>query len=1050
MAKHVILEAYTFTPSTRTVAITGKNIRREQLLLITNTTTNTVVYNFSDPDLKATSYTNAISATTGQETTTVVLNYNTTSMSATDKLSIMVEETYTEIVPSETMRDPVDKLRVSTPQSLIDTDFEYGTQPTKWESLQMLNNRPSAFFDSTQYNLISAMTSSTTTVTVTMQAFNASTGIVSAAAISTITGIGSTVGLYPGMTIIKQSGTGAFGSGTTTILSVDSATQITAQSGSAMSTGTLVFTLAMPSVGQPIFVQGTLDAGYADGWWLCSASTTGTGVFTYTTIASPTMVGGTLFDAQKTYVYFGTFYTGAAIPAGTTAIVTDATRATVTTTNAHGLRIGDSIFVVGSSTNTALNSTWVVERTLTSNTFTFLTSAAATTHTTPLNACIYPRAQGYVVHRPFDGGVQFSDVAPYHGYQVIRQTRRQFRYQSGKAMQFSTGSILKPSLAVDNVTSSGATVTVTCKYPHGLLAGGYIKVSGSADTAYNGIFAVATVTSTLVFTYTSTSLYTASGNTTTLTLTTGTTPSTTPAPGFPITISPYAWYGSQNRVGLFDQQNGFFFEFDGQNIYCVKRSSTQQISGTIAVTSGSASVTGTSTKFSQELKPGDYIVIRGMSYLVQAITADSGAGALIIYPEYRGLANITSVTVSKTIETRTVQSSWNIDKMDGTGASQYNLDLTRMQMYYIDYTWYGAGAIRFGFKNARGEVVYCHRIPNNNLNTEAYMRSGNLVARYETNSLAPITYLTSTLTSGVTASMAVADTSAFPSAGTLVLSQAANTGAVIEYVTYTGKTATTFTTLTRNYQGVTIPGAGSAAGGSATATTFTVSGVTTASAGGTAPIKVELYGPSQASTIGHWGSAVIMDGRYDDDKSLVFVGGMNRSQLITNVAQDATVPLVSIRISPSIDNGLTGVLGSREIINRMQLVMRSLSTITTGTNMTFLISLRLNGRVSSGVFSSVGGSSLAQLAIHSSGSTITGGENVFGFYTATGVNTEDLNQVRDLGNSILGGGTTLTCPTTANNVYPDGPDIITICATNVTTVTTNSILARISWTEAQA
>jgi len=88
-----------------------------------------------------------------------------------------------------------------------------------------------------------------------------------------------------------------------------------------------------------------------------------------------------------------------------------------------------------------------------------------------------------------------------------------------------------------------------------------------------------------------------------------------------------------------------------------------------------------------------------------------------------------------------------------------------------------------------------------------------------------------------------------------------------------------------------------------------------------------------------------MDGRYDDDKSLVFVGGMNRSQLISNVAQDATVPLISLRISPSIDNGLTGVLGSREIVNRMQLVMRSLSTITTGTNCTFLISLRLNGRV---------------------------------------------------------------------------------------------------------
>ena len=764
------------------------------------------------------------------------------------------------------------------------------------------------------------------------------------------------------------------------------------------------------------------------------------------------MVGGTLFDGTKTYVYFGTFYTGSLIPWGGTAIVTDGTRATVTTTNGHGLRIGDSVFVVGTTTNTALNNVWVVERTLTSNTFTFLTSAAATTHTTPSvagSSGLYPRGQGYVIHRPFDGGVQFSDVAPYHGYQVIRQTRRQFRYQSGKAMQFSTGSIMKPALVVDNITNggSGTTITVTCKYPHGLLAGGFIKVSGSSDNAYNGIFAVATVTSTLVFTYVSTALYTASGNSTTLTLTAGTTPSTAPAPGFPLTVSPYAWYGSANRVGLFDMQNGFFFEYDGQNVYCVKRSSTTQISGSTAINSGSATCTGTGTKYSQELKPGDYIVIRGMSYIVQSIASDT---SMFIYPEYRGATNISNVIVSKTIDTRFVQSSWNIDKMDGTGASLYNLDLTRMQMFYIDYTWYGAGAIRFGFKNNRGEVIYCHRIPNNNINTEAYMRSGNLVARYETNSLSPYTYLTSTLTSGVTASMAVADTSLFPSSGTVVVSQSGNTGAVIEYVQYTGKTGTTLTGLTRNYQGITIPGAGSAAGGSGAATTFTVTGVTTASAGGTAPVKVEFYGPSQASTIGHWGSAVIMDGRYDDDKSLVFVGGMNRSQLISNVAQDATVPLISLRISPSIDNGLTGALGSREIVNRMQLVMRSLSTITTGTNCTFLISLRLNGRVSAGVFTSVGGSSLAQLAVHTSGTTILGGENVFGFYTASGVNTEDLNQVRDLGTSILGGGTTNTCPTTANNVYPDGPDIITICATNVTTVTTNSILARISWTEAQA
>lgn len=1031
MAKHVILERYTFTPSTRTIVVTGKNIRREQLLLITNTTTGTVLYNFSDPALGATSYTNTVDSVTGTESTTIVLSYNTSSMSSTDKVSILVEEIYHDIMPAEVMRDPVDKFRISSPQSLIDTDFEYGQQPTKWESITMLNNRPSAFYDATLPSVISNVTASGTTVSVTLQAYTASTGVVTAGIVSTITGIGSTVGLYPGAQLIKQSGTGTFGSGAVaTVLSIDSTTQITVQTSATMATGAIVFTVAMPTVGQPIFIQGTLDQANADDWWLCTSSTSGTGIFQYTTISAP---AASLYDPTKTYAYYGQFYTGAAIPAGTTAIVTDGTRATVTTTNGHGLRVGDGVFIVGTSTNTALNSTYIVERVLTTNVFTFLTAVAGATHTTPLNACVYPKPLGYVQHRPFDGGVQFSNVSPYPGYQVIRQTRRQFRYQSGKGIQFSTGSILKPGLFVEGITSSGSTATVTTKYFHGLLPGSYIRVSGVAagtastllDGYYNGTFLVTAATA-LSFTYTMTG-----------------TPTNSTATGFPISVSPFSWYGSSNRIGMFDHQNGFFFEFDGQTIYCVKRSSTQQISGSIAVNAATNAVTGTNTKFASQLKPGDYVVIRGMSYIVQTITSET---AMTIYPEYRGASNISNAVVSKTIDTKYPQSAWNIDKMDGTGVSLMNIDLTKMQMFYIDFTWYGAGAIRFGFKNNRGEVTYCHRIVNNNLNTEAYMRSGNMVARYETNTLTPYTYLTSTLPSAQTSLMSVNDVSLFPNSGTVVVTQPGNAGNTVEYITYTSKTTSntsnTLTGLTRNIQNITVAGAGSAAGGNASATTFTFSA--------TAPTKVELFAPTQASSVSHWGSAVIMDGRYDDDKSLVFVGGMNRNQTISNIGQDITVPLISLRIAPSVDNGLTGILGSREIINRMQLVMRSLSTYTTGTNVTFLINLRLNGRVSAGQFSSVGGSSLAQVAVHSSGTRIDGGENVFGFYSNAGVNTEDLNQVRDLGTNILGGGNTLTCPTTFANLYPDGPDIITITATNVTSVTTNSILARISWTEAQA
>lgn len=957
MAKHVIIENYALTPATKTLVITGKNIRREQLLLITNITSNTVIYNFSDSTLGATSHTNTTDAITGLETTTIILTYNTTSMSALDKIAIMVEETYTEIVPSETMRDPVDKLRVSTPQSLIDTDFEYGMQPTKWESLTLLNNRPSASYDPT-------------------------TGITNTASTPAFVGA---VGSYTMTNVTSSAKVVTVALGNTTGI----------------------------AAGIPIFITGTNDTANVDGWWVVESVSAGVS-FTFTVTNTPSTTA--LIDLNKTIVFIGSYLTGAGIP--TSSIVMSGSAGTVTTTYAHGLRVGDAFQIVGTTGTSGyatgagtINSSWVVATTPSNTVFTFAAVGGAVTATLSAGATLtlFPRSLGYVEHRPYDGGVQFSNESPYHGYQVIRQTRRQFRYQSGKAMQFSTGSVLKPSLYVDTITSSGTTVTVTTRYPHGLQLGAVVRVSGCVETAYNGTF---TVTGSTAVSFVYTAL---------------TTPSATPATGYPITVSPFSWYGASNRVGMFDSQNGFYFEYDGQTLYAVKRSSTNQLSGKVATTNGQQTVVGTGTKFSSQLKPGDFIVIRGMSYLVQVITSDT---QMYIYPEYRG-GSTTGCIVSKTVNTRYPQSTWNIDRCDGNGASLFNLDLTKMQMFYMDYTWYGAGAIRFGFKNNRGEVIYCHRIPNSNINSEAYMRSGNLVARYETNTIPYQTYLTATLSSASTtgATISVADTTGWPASGTAVIYTASATGASIEYITYSAKT---LTTLTINARGQT---------GGTSAQTFTYSA--------TAPILVELYSPQAASTISHWGSSVIMDGRFDDDKSLVFVAGMSTS--VTNIGAGITVPLISIRVAPSVDNGLTGILGGREILNRMQLVLRSMGAYTTGSGMTFLISLRLNGRVSAGTFAAVGGSSLAQVAYHTGGTTISGGEQVFAFFTTTpGVTAQDLTQVRDIGNSILGGGTVFSCPTTAANLYPDGPDILTLCATNITAVTTNSINARLSWTEAQA
>ena len=57
MARRVILDTqYTFTPATKTITI-PRIIPKERLLLITNVTSNRVIYNFSDPTLYATSWT---------------------------------------------------------------------------------------------------------------------------------------------------------------------------------------------------------------------------------------------------------------------------------------------------------------------------------------------------------------------------------------------------------------------------------------------------------------------------------------------------------------------------------------------------------------------------------------------------------------------------------------------------------------------------------------------------------------------------------------------------------------------------------------------------------------------------------------------------------------------------------------------------------------------------------------------------------------------------------------------------------------------------------
>jgi hypothetical protein len=70
-----------------------------------------------------------------------------------------------EILFPKEFIDPVTKLRISQPENLIDTDFEYGLQPTKWETVELINNTPSFFSksgDTTIPNIVSIATNNGT------------------------------------------------------------------------------------------------------------------------------------------------------------------------------------------------------------------------------------------------------------------------------------------------------------------------------------------------------------------------------------------------------------------------------------------------------------------------------------------------------------------------------------------------------------------------------------------------------------------------------------------------------------------------------------------------------------------------------------------------------------------------------------------------------------------------------------------------------------------------------------------------------------------------
>jgi hypothetical protein len=750
---------------------------------------------------------------------------------------------------------------------------------------------------------------------------------------------------------------------------------------------------------------------------------------------------------------------------------------------------------------------------------------------------IYVRPQGYSLHRPFDGGVEMSVGTNTSFGQIIRQTRKYFRYQSGKGLQTSFGINFKPTIDIENlVRVSSTTFQCTTRRPHSLISGLSVKISeaetstGAFSTVFNGNFQV-TVQDPFTFTcIAATNIPTGTEST---------------AYGFP-QFNVLQWQNGAIRAGMFDFQNGMFFEFDGQKLYCVRRSSTQQVAGTASALQGSEFVFGTGTQFTKQLDAGDFIVMRGQTYKVSSILSDT---RLTIKPEYKGSSGsevefdpgngttgvvrtatsefviqshgltqllpvvynsidgtpigglingrtyyvdvvdnnrfalkatpdaASDVTISdagalaphsftpaksgiiitKTVDTRVPQEEFSIDKLDGTGPTGYNIDLTKIQMAYIDYSWYGAGKIRYGFKTRSGEVQYVHEFIHNNFKLESYFRSGNLPTRYEVATFDTPTYIpflfhwgTSVIMDGKfdddkaylftqnSQTLQVAGTTA-KSFGSRAVDISLNRINISSHGFNTGD-AVTYQSLQANGQvgsnslnQIIVSQAAYAFNRMQNNSTFYVR-VFDAN-------NIQLHptlGDAGSGT-GTGGTNIIDFTSQGNSEYTYYLYPLGSSN---NTSGTNYQPLLSLRLSPSVSSGLTGRLGDRDIINRMQLAIKELAVSTTNlVDVKVLINPRLNNLN----FAGAPVPSLTQYIQHTLNDTVSGGTQIYNFRAAGGASSSEnsttvaLADLYDIGNSILGG----------DSVFPDGPDILTVAVARLTGNTTLTS-AKLTWTEAQA
>jgi hypothetical protein len=198
------------------------------------------------------------------------------------------------------------------------------------------------------------------------------------------------------------------------------------------------------------------------------------------------------------------------------------------------------------------------------------------------------------------------------------------------------------------------------------------------------------------------------------------------------TSGPYTLFDSQNRYAkndLFDETTA-----TGGTVTYDANASTVLLN--VTTSSGSSVVRQTYRSFSYQ--PGKGLL--ALNTFVMDAAKTNVRTRIGYFNTQNGVfleRNGTTVNIVRrtytsgaAVDTAVSQSSWNGDKLDGTGDSGYTLDLTKAQILWQDFEWLGVGSVRVGFV-IDGQYIICHTFLNANNLSSVYMTTAILPVRYE-------------------------------------------------------------------------------------------------------------------------------------------------------------------------------------------------------------------------------------------------------------------------------------------------------------------------------